>query len=695
MKRFEEGGKQNLNFYKNPPHDQEMLVFLLLTLLQLAASRDVSSPEALRTATELLRSIGESATDNVLTIEATRPDDAGIRGQLDQPHDYQATHAHVPHYSLFAPSDGLDNNLGSMDGSNEVRFKAKTSSLALQSAPPQVDAASSSSSSPPTAQDGDVVGSFTVVFASASNVRSIVTHPLAMESLVQRTRRVLLRLINPNGLHNDTNPKTIHAHMVEVDVSYPTFVLQRAKKTDTNATTGRQRRSLTINVALRGLSLVQDNSALAELNGVDFSQRLLELYMASTKLKEEQTIALPRALSNGTVFGIASGEVGVGIACPLLCGGNGLCLGSGVCRCFSGFVGADCAIVSCPQDCGVHGTCNDANRTCTCDKGYKGDVCQHQLDRSGAIVCPNDCSSRGNCNQTTGACDCTERWSGEDCTTPVCPEACGGHGECVTVLDEESGGPMPSCVCEPSWSGDWCASPACPLGENGFQCSGHAVGCVNRTCACHPGWQGEDCGQESCPNDCSHHGDCVDFTCQCNTGWAGVACNYQECAPGCDRHGACQNGTCACMEGFVGLACDRLQCVGDCHGRGACVNTAACMDHHTHCRSPHVCQCFDNFFGASCELQHCPMDPSVPATTRPDDACSHHGQCQSSTGECVCSVGWWGVACEKEQCPSALPLNPGSPLLLTARGNSCSGHGNCDGTDGHCHCDEGKERTRW
>ena len=435
------------------------LIFGLLSLLHLAASRDESSPEALRTATDLLRSIGESSTDNALTIEATRPDDASIgtsSTSLDQA-TYKTTQSHVPHYSLFAPSDGLDNTAGSMDGSNEVRFKAKSSSLSLQSAP-EVDA-SSASSSPPTAQDGDVVGSFTVVFPSASNARSIVSHPLAMESLVQRTRRVLLQLINPNGVNNATNNKTIRAHMVEVDISYPTFVLQRAKQTDTNATTGRQQRSLTINVALWGLSLVQDNSTLAELNGIDFSQRLLELYRASKPLKTEQTIALPRTLANGTTFGIASGEVGVSIACPLLCGGNGLCLGSGACHCFSGFIGADCAIVSCPQDCGAHGTCNDANRTCTCDQGYKGDVCQHQLDLSGAIVCPNDCSSRGNCNQTTGACDCTEQWRGEDCTVPVCPEACGGHGECVTVLDEESGGPMPSCVCDPSWSGDWCASP--------------------------------------------------------------------------------------------------------------------------------------------------------------------------------------------------------------------------------------------
>ena len=367
------------------------LIFGLLSLLHLAASRDESSPEALRTATDLLRSIGESSTDNALTIEATRPDDASIgtsSTSLDQA-TYKTTQSHVPHYSLFAPSDGLDNTAGSMDGSNEVRFKARSSSLSLQNAP-QIDAssaASASSSSPPTAQDGDVVGSFTVVFPSASNVRSIVSHPLAMESLVQRTRRVLLQLINPNGVNNATNNKTIRAHMVEVDVAYPTFVLQRAKQTDTNATTGRQQRSLTINVALRGLSLVQDNSALAELNGIDFSQRLLELYRASKPLKTEQTIALPRTLANGTTFGIASGEVGVGIACPLLCGGNGLCLGSGACHCFSGFIGADCAIVSCPQDCGAHGTCNDANRTCTCDQGYKGDVCQHQLDDlSGAIV---------------------------------------------------------------------------------------------------------------------------------------------------------------------------------------------------------------------------------------------------------------------------------------------------------------------
>ncbi len=93
------------------------LIFGLLSLLHLAASRDESSPEALRTATDLLRSIGESSTDNALTIEATRPDDASIgtsSTSLDQA-TYKTTQSHVPHYSLFAPSDGLDNTAGSME----------------------------------------------------------------------------------------------------------------------------------------------------------------------------------------------------------------------------------------------------------------------------------------------------------------------------------------------------------------------------------------------------------------------------------------------------------------------------------------------------------------------------------------------------------------------------------------------------
>ena len=475
------------------------MIFLLLFIISVVQSKQ-TSPEALRTATDLLRSIGESV-ENVDPLSISFNEKRSQQSTLEKP---LASPLHVPHYSLFA-SHNIDQD-AVVDSSQELRFKTDAASLQQQGV-----ASSSSATSTidpilpplpiiqtPLTTEGDVVGSYKVMF-SASKARSIAASPSALNTLVQLSRRVILRLINP------TNITTIAAHMIEIDIAFPIFLPKQMKKEfKVNATASVQRRELTINVALRGSSLEQDRAAMSELTGIDFSERVLTLYREEQNNNDaEQQGPVPKSI-NGTTFGIVPTNIGVSVGCPLLCGGNGACDSSGACQCYSGYIGADCSVKTCHFDCGSHGRCNVPNRTCECDNNWFGNSCENEY-------CPNSCSSRGMCNETSGVCNCVEHWTGEDCTTPLCPENCAGHGKCISASSDVGddlgyGGVMPKCECEPSWSGEWCASPACPLGENDLQCSGNHLRCVNRTCHCRPGYEGEDCGQESCPNECSEHG---------------------------------------------------------------------------------------------------------------------------------------------------------------------------------------------
>ena len=103
---------------------------------------------------------------------------------------------------------------------------------------------------------------------------------------------------------------------------------------------------------------------------------------------------------------------------------NGICDGYGHSFCAPPFIGDDCSIKDCKNNCSFNGWCSveyPVSR-CMCQPGYFGEVCDHK-------VCLNNCSyPNGVCNTTSGNCNCRmmynpfnntqeyRPWEGEDCS---------------------------------------------------------------------------------------------------------------------------------------------------------------------------------------------------------------------------------------------------------------------------------------
>ncbi|ELW66251.1 Teneurin-2 [Tupaia chinensis] len=232
--------------------------------------------------------------------------------------------------------------------------------------------------------------------------------------------------------------------------------------------------------------------------------------------------------------------------CPRNCHGNGECV-SGLCHCFPGFLGADCAKAACPVLCSGNGQYSKG--TCQCYSGWKGAECDVPMNQ---CIDPS-CGGQGSC--IDGNCVCSAGYKGEHCEEVDCLDpTCSSHGVCVNG----------ECLCSPGWGGLNCelARVQCP-----DQCSGHGTYLPDTgLCSCDPNWMGPDCSVEVCSVDCGTHGVCIGGACRCEEGWTGPACDQRVCHPRCIEHGTCKDGK-------YGL----VDCLDpDCCLQSACQNSLLC-----------------------------------------------------------------------------------------------------------------------
>ncbi|XP_050168336.1 teneurin-2 isoform X13 [Myiozetetes cayanensis] len=245
--------------------------------------------------------------------------------------------------------------------------------------------------------------------------------------------------------------------------------------------------------------------------------------------------------------------------CPRHCHGNGECV-SGVCHCFPGFHGADCAKAACPVLCSGNGQYSKG--TCLCYSGWKGPECDVPISQ---CIDPS-CGGHGSCIE--GNCVCSVGYKGENCEEVDCLDpTCSNHGVCVNG----------ECLCSPGWGGVNCELPRAQCPD---QCSGHGTYLSDTgLCSCDPNWMGPDCSVEVCSVDCGTHGVCMGGACRCEEGWTGAACDQRVCHPRCTEHGTCKDGKCECREGWNGEHCtigrqttgtETDGCPDLCNGNGRC-----------------------------------------------------------------------------------------------------------------------------
>ncbi|XP_029401682.1 teneurin-2 isoform X4 [Mus pahari] len=218
--------------------------------------------------------------------------------------------------------------------------------------------------------------------------------------------------------------------------------------------------------------------------------------------------------------------------CPRNCHGNGECV-SGLCHCFPGFLGADCAKAACPVLCSGNGQYSKG--TCQCYSGWKGAECDVPMNQ---CIDPS-CGGHGSC--IDGNCVCAAGYKGEHCEEVDCLDpTCSSHGVCVNG----------ECLCSPGWGGLNCelARVQCP-----DQCSGHGTYLPDSgLCSCDPNWMGPDCSVDGCPDLCNGNGRCTlgqnSWQCVCQTGWRGPGCNVAmetSCADNKDNEG---DGLVDCLD---------------------------------------------------------------------------------------------------------------------------------------------------
>ena len=100
------------------------------------------------------------------------------------------------------------------------------------------------------------------------------------------------------------------------------------------------------------------------------------------------------------------------------CSGNGECLENGKCECNNEYIGEDCSIAGCLNNCS-----GEKFGKCVIKKPVSQCECNQELKRGGddcsLIFCLNNCGNEGTCNVNNGECDCPNNYYGIDCSIYV------------------------------------------------------------------------------------------------------------------------------------------------------------------------------------------------------------------------------------------------------------------------------------
>ncbi len=91
---------------------------------------------------------------------------------------------------------------------------------------------------------------------------------------------------------------------------------------------------------------------------------------------------------------------------------------NGNCVCNKGWIGEDCSIRDCTDECYKNGSCYIVKPISQC-------ICNEMMKRGGddcnVIFCINDCGGKGECDFSNGVCKCPDKTYEIDCSIYILP----------------------------------------------------------------------------------------------------------------------------------------------------------------------------------------------------------------------------------------------------------------------------------
>eukprot|EP00701_Giardia_intestinalis_P001324 XP_001705148.1 Tenascin precursor [Giardia lamblia ATCC 50803] len=361
------------------------------------------------------------------------------------------------------------------------------------------------------------------------------------------------------------------------------------------------------------------------------------------------------------------------------CGGFGVCflypIGIISCICYPSTVldNYKCVPFTCasqPEDrivaCSDRGIC-EPDRTCRCDEGFEGDVCQYKI-----IDCPAG----------------TRYFEGQ-CVTDGCisPDGhvCGDHGVCANnaCTCNEGYELIDKNVCMPSnciVDGEVCPYGTCEREGMSWTCVCRAE-YVPYNGKCYPNSCVTDILPNGDPKLCSGVGQCdmEARRCICLSSHTGTYCQK------CSDEALLLNGRC------VALACVSHDLDGnplECDGRGRCI-ASMLVDYPQ--EYTFVCSCDPGYLAL--DTGTCSHVKCLNRDLSFKPICSGVGFCLGPEG-CACPEGYSGTRCENRECPEgetavlAWGCVPDACVTEYADGvrRVCAGFGHCITEDGVARC---------